>query len=190
MEYGRKEQRLKTKETIGGRTDGIRCRCDRTCPSARGARARPLALTRPSRTVRRHRRLWRLTHTLTQTHTTYTPHIHTHPHAIRIHTQTQTLTWHKRKRAQRNARSPTTVISYLKAFASRDGHLLFSDHSPVRLVRSLVSIPCRNNSILVARLDFDRISLFCGYSDWYYLYVAVAHITYLTVNTAYCVHFV
>jgi len=127
MHSGRKERRLKTIERIGGRTGFVVAAPGRALPLT--ARVRGHSRTRPSRTVRRQWRLRRLTHTLMQTRETYSPHTHTH-------TQTHTLTWHKRKRAQRNARSPTTVISYLKAFATRDGHLLFSDHSPVRLVWS------------------------------------------------------
>jgi len=123
-----------------GRTDGIRCRCAGTCPSARGARARPTSshttlsdsaapVTIVTTDTHTHANTqWRTHHTHPYTYTRTYPYTHKH-------TNTQ-LTWHKRKRAQRNARSPTTVISYSKAFASRDGHLLFSDHSPVRLVRS------------------------------------------------------
>jgi len=170
MHNGSKEWRLKTKEMIGGRTGFIVAAPGRALPLVVRVRG-PLARTRPSRTVRRQWRLWRLTHTLTQTHNdVHTTHTHTRTHA-HTHTHTNTQT-HNSRDTNASARNATHARQRL-LFHIRRRLRVATVICCLVIIRPfvwcdrLVKVPRRNNSIVVSRSDFDRISLFCEYSDWY-----------------------
>lgn len=186
MHSGNKEQRLKTKETIGGR-DSLSLRRDvpfrsrRACAATRSHTtlsdsAAPVTIVTAD------------THTHANTRDVHTTHTHTRIHT---HTNTHTHVTQTQARAAQRTLANDCYFIFEGVWDPRRSFCCLVIIRPFVWWDRLVSIPCRNNSIVVSRSDFDRISLFCV-NNWYYLHVAIAHTVILRPLRVLCarIHFV